>query len=452
MKIKKMNRLLWWFIVFCIVGCVGVAIGSYNYFTKDRGIPCQSLTLEFTYEGAADGLAPDGSKFYITDIYSKDILDAALGMSGLSEKITLDEIDSNLIVNGSYPKDIVNQIIGYESLLDFGASKLLTVEKYHPTSFNIKLYNSFKNTLSTSELDSLLKCIVVAYKEWFDTHYMRNFTLKSISDIYDSGEYDYSQQMSIIEDKLVAISGYAQEMYSIKPSFTYQGKGFNDIYVRADNIIKNTIDKLDAGITMNALTKDASRLITQYSYQIKLLNNKLVQTKENLANVNKLLDDYDKFEVLYLATSDAITKIDGNSSETYDQLIAARVEISNTITETNSKISQYQLKLEDLKASADKKTTKEQFSLLNSQIAALTQEADELEELLSQMIKAYNTMTFSEESITMTPSIYTAGTFVAWFVSCIKSAGPLCMIVIIAFTAASAVQRNKRKRRSRAAQ
>ena len=55
-----------------------------------------------------------------------------------------------------------------------------------------------------------------------------------------------------------------------------------------------------------------------------------------------------KSEIIYISTADSLTKIDGNSSETYDSLVDMRREVAAENTETNASISTYNLMLEDL--------------------------------------------------------------------------------------------------------
>ena len=99
---------------------------------------------------------------------------------------------------------------------------------------------------------------------------------------------------------------------------------------------------------MNALTKNASRLITQYDYEIRNLSIELERKNSQLARLDALIASYDKNEIIYLSTSDSLTKIDGNSSETYDALVATRREVADDITAIANQIADYRLLLADL--------------------------------------------------------------------------------------------------------
>lgn len=419
-------------IIFVIVGVIGVAIGTVRYIVANKQTECVKATVRYSFDGAANGVAPDGREMYVTDIMKDEVLEQALTAAGMSGEISVEELNSMMVVRGSYPENIVSQIESYESLLDFSASKQLSVSSYHPTQFTVVMYNNFARKLSKQELSSLMDAILDSYRTWFEDNHLNKITLGRFDGIMNSPAYDYSQRLELVDTKLEIIAEYAREMYEEKSSFVSGGTGFSDIYVQAENIRTNGVDKLEASITMNAITKNASRLKTQYEYEIKQLNNRLAEQKKNLSEVNELLTAYNKYEVLYLATADTVTKIDGNSSETYDALVASQVEISNTITEINASISQYQLKLADI---ADVRTTASESTktAVEAQINSLVAQADALEEKLSELLDAYNAVKYGDSGMSVSAVDYghynLGGLIVMW----IKSAGPLCMLVILWF-------------------
>ena len=144
------------------------------------------------------------------------------------------------------------------------------------------------------------------------------------------------------------MSDYALELYDDDPTFRFGGAGFNDISVRLKTLIDSNINSLNAELTINALTKDPARLLTQYQFEIRSLNNQLDKQNQELDKLDMLISTYEKNEIIYLQTSDALTKIDGNSSETYDTLMERRKAVANDITDINYQIATYELLLSDL--------------------------------------------------------------------------------------------------------
>ena len=76
MTVKKTHWLRTSIIILLIFGIVGLALTSVMFFSNP-GPTYASATLEFTFEGAANGTAPNGASFSISEIASEDVLSAA---------------------------------------------------------------------------------------------------------------------------------------------------------------------------------------------------------------------------------------------------------------------------------------------------------------------------------------------------------------------------------------
>ena len=348
---KKGKKRGWLFkTIAVIIACaiVGVVISCIQFFGTEKDKTYASVSLQFSFDGAADGVAPNGYTFDIGEIYEDAVIESALNAAGLSDKYSAEDIKGSLVARGVYPEDIVDQIISYDSLLDFSANRTLSISSYEPTLFSLCLYSDFDESISQADLMELLEQIVGAYKADFETRYSMALDADFYNDIFNIDDYDYAQQIQIIKQEITQLNRYAQAMYEEDESFRYGGVGFNDICVRYNNLLENKAATLEANLTMNALTRNTERLLTQYQYEIKTLNNKLEKARENLSKMDELIESYDKNEILYLSTADSLTKIDGNSSETYDELVDRRKEVADNITVINSEISEVQLKIADL--------------------------------------------------------------------------------------------------------
>ena len=345
MTVKKTHWLRTSIIILLICGIVGLALTSIDFFGNPT--PTYALaTIEFTFDGAADGIAPNGTAFTIADIASEDVLSAALDQASMKETYTVEQLQGSLVAQGIYPEDMADQVMSYVSLLNFTANQKATVTEFHPTTFNIQLYNDFDSSISRDQLESLLRAIVSSYKSYFGRNYANG--LQKGNMLFTLENYDYPQQLEIIQGHFSTLANYAHEMYDLQPTFRYEGSGFNDVSVRLNNLISSDISRLNADLTMNALTRDTARLLTQYQFEVRDLSNQLEKQTTQLEKLDALIATYDKNEIIYLSTTDSLTKIDGNSSETYDMLVDQRKEVADGITEINSQISNYQLKLSDL--------------------------------------------------------------------------------------------------------
>ena len=334
-------------LIACAV--VGAALSAVLFLSNPDSTTA-SASLEFLFDGAADGLAPNGYPFTVEDIRSDAVLTTALEASGLSARYTADQIRPWLRADGVLPENIVSQLMNYESLLDFSASRTLTITSYYPAQYRISLASDFDPSISRHDLEKLLQAVIDAYKADFTGKYSMASGKSAFAMALN--EFDYPQQLDVISAIIQQTSRYAQAMYEKEPAFTLAGKGFNDIAVRLNNLVNTEIPRLEATISMNGLTRNILRLMTQYQYEIKTLSFELSRKQEEQKNLDALIASYQKNEILYLSSADQLTKIDGNSSETYDQLVENRKAVADRITEINSEIAKNQLLLNDLMKSS----------------------------------------------------------------------------------------------------
>ena len=482
---RKINWLKTTILVLLACGVAGLGLAVALFF-GNAAPTYASATLVLTFDGAADGIAPNGVAFDVRDITLDEVISEGLKGASLEGKYTPEQVRPDLVVSGVYPEDMAKQVMHYESLLNFTANRELTIGDYHPTTFSIRLYNGFDKSLSKDQLSSLLQSILDAYRARFAKVYA--FGLDTDSARFALEDYDYPQQLQIIEEQLDTMSAYALELYEHDPAFRLNGAGFNDISVRLNTLIDSNISRLNAELTINALTKDPARLLTQYQFEIRSLNNQLEKQTQELAKLDKLIDSYEKNEIIYLSTTDALTKIDGNSSETYDTLIARRKDVADGITDINYQIATYKLLLSDLvteetpepeqtasqpsdgeTAAGDEGTssaetvaamTDEELAAaaaeaelatnarreqLEARINALLSESDAILSDFKAMIEAYNSEKINDLTVAVTQFKYYAprllsGSFIK---QAIKTAGPIVALGFMVCVALIIVSRRK---------
>ena len=489
MSVKKTHWLRTTIIVLVICGIAGLALTSVLFFGNPDPTYA-SATMEFTFDGAADGIAPNGNAFDISGIASEEVLTAALKEASLDGSYTAEQLRDSLVVRGVYPEDMAEKVKSYESLLNFTANRETAVGDFHPTTFDIMLYDSFDPNISQGNLEKLVKGITTAYRAYFDEVYANGLEPDNL--LFTLDDYDYPQQLLILQGHYEDMAGYASEMYEREPAFRMNSVGFNDISVRLNNLINSDITRLNADLTMNALTRDTARLLTQYQFEIHDLNIRLDKQTQRLKKLDALVDAYDKNEILYLSTSDSLTKIDGNSSETYDALINERKSVADGITDINSQIATYQLMLSDLlkdnqssskviaatttapTSEEESVTAEEVVQMTDEEIAEAAAEAERLAKAQTNalekdidtlvekgngiitdfkaMLSAYNEQEINDMTISVIKYDYKApkvlsGDFIKM---AIKVAGPVCAIGFMLCMVMIIFSRRKEERRRKA--
>ena len=490
---KKTHWLRNTIIVLLVCGIAGTLLAAV-LFMRHPDRTSAVASLQFSFDGAAEGTAPNGNAFDVDDLTSDEVLETALGAAGLSGSYTPDQIRENLVVTGSYPENLVEQVMSYESLMSFTANRELTVNEYHPTLFSVALYNDFDKAIPQAKLEELLQAVM----DSFQARFAQTATVSldwGEDGIYTLDKYDYPQQLEVLQETMTQQARYAEEMYGRKPTFARDGKGFNDIYVRFNSLIESDIQRLNANITMNALTRNTARLLTQYQFEIRDLNNQLTKQTEELERLDALIASYEKNEIIYLSTTESLTKIDGNSSETYDELVTARKKASDDITEINSKITTYQLKLADLMkdsagqtatastsavddaeaastetmeveqiqelteeeiaaaAAAAEEAAKQQTATLEKGIESLVEKSNAVSADFKALLDAYNEQEVNDQTVRVFNRKYIAPKLVsgAFIKKVIKTAGPFCAVgFMICMVLLIASRRKEEKRASRA--
>lgn len=332
-------------ITLAAVGVCGLIL-TVILFNKDRNPSFATAKLQLSFDGAASGVGPDGYDFDLRELTADDILSKGLKNAGLDSRYTVDDVRKSLVVAGTYPEDMVGETMNYDSLLNFTASRTLTIDRFHPTTFEIKLYDTALKGIKKDEQQKLLNEILSVFKSNFALVHAEG--VPSLGSEFTLSDYDYPQQMTIIEEQLSAMAGYAAEMYEKDPSFRYNNRGFNDVSVEVAKLLESDVERLNANITLSALTKDPERLLVQYEFEIRDMTSRLANQKKQQANLDALIDRYMKSDIVYIGAGDTVTRIDGNSSETYDALVDLRKEVAAKNTELSSKIAITKHKVDDI--------------------------------------------------------------------------------------------------------
>ena len=472
-------------ITLAAVGVCGLIL-TVILFNKDRNPSFATAKLQLSFDGAASGVGPDGYDFDLRELTADDILSKGLKNAGLDSRYTVDDVRKSLVVSGVYPNDMVGETMSYDSLLNFTASRTLTIDRFHPTTFEVKLYDTALKSISKSEQEKLLNEILSAFKTNFAVVHAEG--VPSLGSEFTLSDYDYPQQMTIIEEQLSAMAGYASEMYEKDPSFRYNNRGFNDVSVEVAKLLESDVERLNANITLSALTKDPERLLVQYEFEIRDMTSRLQNQKKQLSNLDALIERYMKSDIVYIGAGDTITRIDGNSSETYDALVDIRKDVAAKNTELSSKIAITKHKVEDILQQYKKGSTGENDtdtngtnanptdgdtpddtpSLTPEQIAEiakqeeaemqkkreafekevvnLTAKRDKIMAGFAEMVKAWNDSRINDLTVSVSPSTYKGQSIIsgAFVKKGIMTAGPFCMLALMGILVVVIV-RNSRK-------
>ena len=347
---KKKN---WLVITLCVLLACAVlgTVVSGILFSSDPGKTYASAQVEFSFDGAAAGVAPNGYAFTMADMTSDDVLNRALQDAGMADRYTAEQLRQELEVTGVYPENIVEQMTSYESLLNFSANREVMAKVYHPTLYSVVLYNGFDAKISRADLEKLLNSVLTAYRQVFAEKYAVGAQPADLR--YDLSQYDYPQRLTLLKSTLQESADYARTLYEKEPTLRKGGVGFNDIAVKLNNLIDTDIDRLNASVTINALTWDKDRLKTQYTYGKDTLEKEYAKRSSQKSNLTDLIASYEQDNEMYMATAAGATKIESNTSETYEQLQKHLETVNNRMITIKSSVQRYVDLLKDLGVKAE---------------------------------------------------------------------------------------------------
>ena len=413
---------------------------------------CATSSIEFSFDGAAEGLAPNGLRYDVSGFTSDEVLNAALEETGLAGKYTADQLRENILVSGVYPKDIVDQMTGYESLLTGDAGKVAAAE-YHATLYNVALYNDFDKSIARADLEKLLASIM----EHFRTRYEKTYSVILAKDTLNEtiSEYDYPQQLELMEKAANRYETYAAYMAEEHPDFLKDGESFADLATKYNILRTSDLQRLSGQVTMNALSVDQERIASQYENQIRILEIGLKELQQEAEDIKALIAKYTRDDIIYVSTTGSLQQISGNTA-TYDAIVAEQKNVENQIASKNKELEQLKLKLADIRGeeSSAAETAKTesvageteteaastqlvsdedreaQKAVVEKGIASAMKKLTAYTDEFSEFLKAYSEREMNDSTVAITKVRYStpkllSGSFIK---QAIKTAGPFCVL------------------------
>ncbi len=443
-----MRRKHWLKITLITLAACAVAglILSVILFYANPERTSASSSIQFSFNGAAEGMAPNGYRFDLSGFTSEEVLTAALEDAELSDKYTTDQIRENLLVSGVYPENIVQQMTGYESLLTGDAGKI-SVADYHATLYSVTLYNDFDKSISKADLEKLLESIMVKFRMQFEKTY--SYLLAEDSLLKNLESYDYPQQLELLQSSISRYEAFAAQMAEEHPEFLLNGEGFGDIAIRYETLRTSDLERISGIVTMNALSQDQDRIESQYENRIKVLKIQLKELEQEAKDTESLISQYNKDDIIYVSTIDTLRQVSGNSTQTYDDLISARREIEENIADLNKELAQTKLKLADIRGEATaetEETAENETAELASTISEENYEAQKLvvekgisaallklkkiTESFSTTMNAYSEQEMNDRTVAIAAMEYDSPKLLsgAFVKQLIMAAGPVCVL------------------------
>ena len=412
---------------------IGAAIFSLIYSVIDykainKVQAYSSETIQFNYDGASDGKDPNGNSFNPVSFLTNDIIEDALTETGLTYDV--EQVKPYIVLENSVPGNIVEEINSYEHITGESDGRKISSKDYHPVRYRFVVYQDLDSKLSTGKLNEFLGNLVTKYGDKFYATYKKTFAQDAYQELFNLDNYDYIYQSQIMSTRLEVLMDYADSVFKEHDDFLVNGKSFRDLYLKAQSLINTDANKINNIIVLNALSKDVQRLKDYYTYLIERLNYDKTKYTSDLAAITAQVNSYEIDSTVYVGTGENIIKVESNSVETYNALLAKQISTSNMITSIEKQITDYQNILDTLNSAT---STEEVENTVKNMIAKLGTDYNDLEALFKTMIEQYNDEYVMNDTIA-TSNIYhnDASLFSSSFiVRAIKVSAPIMMIAVL---------------------
>lgn len=219
-------------LCFCVFGSAALILGLLA-LRESRRAAC---TLTLNYEQAAFGLAPDGSRYTVSQLKTEAVLCEALSTLGL---------------DGSAASELAGCI-------EISPAKNEITRARSMTRYDITLKKPGFGTVSTSEA---LGAVMDSYSQYFVAQYLASPAAPEI-DWNEAGALEYSEQGVFLQNACARLTRYVRgerELYGGNAA-AQNGESFASLERRAANIQNVDIERYDSFIVETGLAKSPERL------------------------------------------------------------------------------------------------------------------------------------------------------------------------------------------------
>ncbi len=426
-------KVKWLMIIipFVVAVLIGVVSASVKYFATEKTDTEATGRIELNWNGASEGKAPNGEGYDLLRVDNTSIIAEAITRLGL--QVTVEEVRYNLVISGQYPKNIINNITNMRDLTSTGSVEKLEVTQFHPSSYVISIKNGFTNEMSKKDLSALLSEIMKGYYNAFYDQYTIGYETQVVDGVLDISRYDYNQILSVISYRLSLIEANAKALSGLDASYRYNKQSFADMAVVAEKVRTTELTKAQADCTVKGLSKDYKSMLQATYYTIRSLQLELKEAEANKESVAKVIKEFERDQSAFVSSALGVELQQGNSDETYQNLMKQQTEYAEKISSLSSKILYY----EDIVKNINDSVYSEEYSRycanFEKTIDELFSKTSQLEKSMSAMVDNYNETVIGDDAIAITdvvvnyPKVLSSG----FIVMLIKCCGPFCMLVLI---------------------
>ncbi|MBQ7647276.1 MAG: diguanylate cyclase [Clostridia bacterium] len=321
--------------VILLVALLG-ALGVY-YYASSKQVYTATTVIRYANGAISEGLAPNGAKLDVKEIYSTTVIKGAIEDLGLN--CSIDEIRSKIKVEAIIPETEQQK---EETALSRGDDYW-----YFPTDY--KITYQVDSEKSRDYAGTVLDAVINNYYKFYSERYVDQLILPNNAANISSNDYDYIESAEILQESVEGIDDYLMQKRSMYPEFRASATGytFADLENIYSYISKNKVPHIYASILQGKYTKDNDLLLKKFQDRIEKYDISMANNKDKSAKLKYLIDNYSEKGInsTLLENQDSsndstgssiIMDVDWNRNEvdvttTYDALIQEYVQINQFI-------------------------------------------------------------------------------------------------------------------------
>ncbi len=284
--------------------------------------------INYSYDGAENGRAPDGTPLDVTGIYSSNVVSQALRNLGLPQS--------------QFPVDVIRSSVTVEQIEDESVTAVNEAvnsdgetSELQPTEYMLSYTGSgsYGADLTRSILDEILD----VYFADFSRQYLNSTSVVNSTSQVNQGSFDYIEQVELISDGLEsAVNSLSERASSGTPFYSVQtGYSFHELVNEFSSLQETRISSLFAYILRHRVTKDPAALLDKYEQRLQSFQFEQEQDRARVSEVEGIIDAYvEKLRESNNTAQSQVLDQDGNAQRNNNVL--GDVETPNYTTENDS--------------------------------------------------------------------------------------------------------------------
>ena len=319
---------------------------------KDKLSSIMSARISLTYQEAANGLNPNGTRFNPYSMLSDDIVAKAEEELGF----TLDREELWL----SFPQ--------------------ITNKSNYTTDFYI-------NYKGSGDKRKVLETVVDLWADYYEN----NCTYSNDSVLFSepSEDTDFIYLSTWLTNEANEIASYAKTRMKEDNIYFYNGVTFKNIYDSANNIIEVDVENFKTYIVSNGISKDSVSLVNAITYKDRLLSGKKTNYEAQYKNRRNAITLYDMtlFPTISVPSISNGTYYITTTKTGLDYIYDAAANASSNSLSTQRMISDDQLLITNM---SEEETNAETLKEAESMYEKLKEQITKLGKQLKELDDEYN--------------------------------------------------------------